>query len=369
MKAVLIITRADSEFGYGHLSRMVSLASFLRSERGYSVTTLLLGDEKSLGFARSLGETMYFFPAWELKWSMRRSLLKEAIESCLPKAYPEVVIFDVYDFFDTFWGKGLFRKIFPSSLFLGFDIYHGEAEKRKERKSYKPVALDVTVNATLSPFGRWESRKGNARFLVGTDYLILPSALLKLPKWEFRQDSKSVSIFLGAGEVEMLSRLLEELSRIETDLVFRVFTSQPEVLVRYASGRIEIGSLLPVKEFLVNLSRSKFAIVSAGLSLYESAYLGVPVIIVPVVQHQFSTALKFIERGFGVLVKPARITFGSRLMEALRFFEDEEFLKRQSAIGLSLLDGKGIYRVADVIDELSLGKAKETAPTSPAEGP
>ena len=356
MRSALIISRADAEFGYGHLSRMLTLARFLRNERGFTVSTLLLGDEKSLAFARDRGETVLFFPSWELKFAIRRTLLRELLNEKYPlhKDHPSVIIFDVYDFFDTFWGRGLFKKMFPLSSFIGLDIYHTRLrDERVERKNYQPVEFKCIINSLLSPIGMGESEQAGIRILYGTDFLILPPEIFEVAKWNYNDQLRKVTVFLGGGEVKYLLRLTRELSSSAfKEYEFQVFTGRAEAQTVPISANVHLRPLCEQTVFLRELSTSRFAIVSAGQTLYEVAHLGVPAVVIPVVPHQLSTAHKLSERGFGVCVRPRPAGFGASLKSAIQKLEDKDFLMAQSRAGMALVDGKGIYRVSEVIESL-----------------
>jgi len=72
-----------------------------------------------------------------------------------------------------------------------------------------------------------------------------------------------------------------------------------------------------------------------------------------VVPHQLSTAQKLAERGFGVCVYPRPASFGASLRSAIQKLQDKDFLVTQSKAGMALIDGKGIYRVSEVIESLA----------------
>ncbi len=360
MKSALIISRADSEFGYGHLSRVAVLAKFLRSQRNFEVKTILLGDERSLTFARTLGEPVTFFPSWELKWSIRRTLLRNLLEKTYPDDRPQIVIFDLYDFFDTFWGRGLIRKVFPFSSCIGLDIYRSFAtDVTKERKNYKPVQLDCVVNSLLSPFGSFEKYKSGVKVYFGTKFMILPPVIAEIKKWRLMKGNDKVTIFLGGGGTRFLRELLLECASLAPlNLRFEVYASFPELIQDLRSDTLNVKPLTMDRSFLTELATSRFVIASAGSVLYQLAYLGVPVIVVPVVAHQLGTARKFSDMGYGRVVLPGARDFRAKLNKALLDFMEKELLTRQSEVGKKLVDDKGIIRVTEIIEETIAQKSR-----------
>jgi len=346
----LLLTRADSASGYEHLQRTLTLAGHLAGQRGFGVKTVLMGDEKSLQHCRELGLSVVFFPAWELKLAVRRHLLAQLLRGLYLLAAPHLLVFDGYDFSDTYWGRSFFADLFPNSVFFGLDIYrHRDGAERPEREPYQPVNLQWIVNSLHAPFGRQESREGNARVFFGTDYLILPPTIARAPRWRPTDDAP-VAVYLHGRAARATHRLLSVLAEAAfSEHRFHIFTDHSELFSHYISPRIAISEPVPQERFLAAFTGSLFGITSAGFSLCELAHLGVPLIIVPVSLAEYGSAEKFIEQGFGELVTAGSLGFKSRLRAALTRMSDEALRKRYSECGRKLIDDRGLSRVGDLM--------------------
>jgi len=358
---VLIITRADSSIGYEHILRSITLARHLRMELGADTQIVLLGDENSLGYTRRQKEQALFFPSWELRWAVRHKLLAELLQRRYPFYKPHLVVFDTYAFADTYWGRGIFRQLFPLSAFFGLDIYpHRSQQQRPERKAYQPVALDFIVNSQLAPFGSNESEVDGALLYYGTDYLVLPLELLATPPWRPPQrGNDTIPVFLGGGASTAAHRVLSALSssRFEQRR-FRFFSNHPKLAQKFAWGGVSVDKLPGGVEFYRAFRSAPFGIVSCGPRLYDLAYLGVPLIMVPIGAHEVSTAQKTVDAGFGLVVLPRERDLEEQMGQAMQRLEASEFTQKQSELGRQLIDGQGIHRVTAIM-ERALERARE----------
>jgi len=360
---ILLLTRADAEFGHGHLSRSVTLAQALRREPDTEVQVVLLGDETALQHARNLCEEVLFFPAWELKWASRRKLLAGLLRHRYPFYKPHVVIFDMYDFADTFWARELFPQLFPLSVLFGLDVYTRNSP-RTERAPYRAPRFHYVVNSLLAPFGAMQTEANGQKRFVGTDYLILPAELKSLKRWKpaKRHGSAPVPVFLGGGEVVVAAGLVQALGGKALRHHRFAFITNYQGLHGQIPPNVEVWPLAESRRAFYQLFLdAPFGISSCGLTLYELAHLGVPLVLVPVVAHQVSTAGKFAAAGFGVPVLPTERDIPAAVAEAVAQIEDMPFRRAQSEAGRRLVDGGGLKRVAALIRHSAREAARRLA--------
>ncbi len=351
-KPTLIITRADAAFGHGHLTRSLTLAPALRRE-GVRTEVLLLGDEPALLHTYVRREKVKFFPSWELSYALRRQQLAQAISELFPEERPQLVIFDMYDFADTYWARRFFGEQFPDAVFVGLDIYNrSKREPFPEREAYKPVAFSLIINSLLAPFGAQESEADGVRLLYGTDYLILPPELAASPKWEPSRIDAPIPVIFSSNlrldqAVNQVLLPAQNVMRSLKELHCRRFVTHatfPDMIERYTGKNTEVRPLVPPEDIYNLLAGSPCAVVSAGTVLYEAAHLGVPVAIVPAVAHEQVTARKFADAGYGIYID-GRSNAAMQLREAVTKLTQREFALGQSDAGRKLVDGKGLERV------------------------
>lgn len=358
-KSTLIITRADAAFGHGHLARSLTLAAALRGE-GAKVEVLLLGDEGALQHARARKEPVNFFPSWELRYAMRRSMLSQLLCDLYQGKRPHLAVFDMYDFADTYWARRFFSELFPDAVFVGLDIYNrSKGEERPEREAYKPVAIRLIINSLLAPFGSHETEISGVRALCGTDYLILPPELTQAAMWREGGVDAAIPVMLGASirdshdlaQIKPVTmRAIHALNEL-TERRFALLSAYPDALAPLCRENVKPVRLLAPAKFYEMLAASQCAIVSAGVTLYEAAHLGVPVAIIPAAPHEQVTARKFTEAGYGIQIN-ARGDVASQLRSALAKLAQPAFAREQSAAGRRLVDGKGLERVMRELREI-----------------
>ncbi len=357
---VLIITRADSTFGYEHLLRSTTLARHLRTELGADTQIVLLGDESALGHMRRRKEQALFFPSWELRWSIRRKLLADLLRKRYPFYKPHLVVFDSYDFADTYWGRELLRELLPLSAFLGLDIYpHRSRRRRPERRAYRPVSLDCIINSQLAPFGSNEDVREGVKHYYGTDYLVLPLEILATPPWRLPPGKDvSIPVFFGDRSSAATRRMLAVLSgpRFE-QRKFRLFSDHPQLARKFIRGGVTAEKLPRGVEFYRAFRSAPFGIVSCRPHLYSLAYLGVPLVVCPIGAHEISTAEKTSAAGYGLIALPRTRSLEEQLEHTMRRLSEPEFARRQSERGRQLIDGKGIHRVTAIVKRV-LEKAR-----------
>jgi spore coat polysaccharide biosynthesis predicted glycosyltransferase SpsG len=356
-KSTLIITRADAAFGQGHLARSLTLAAALRDE-GAHVETLLLGDEGALQHARTRREPVVFFPSWELRYAMRRALLAQLLCELYPRQKPRLAVFDMYDFADTYWARRFFSEQLPDTIFIGLDIYKRvEQPQRPERSVYRPVAFSVIINSLLAPFGSQERKAAGVRILIGTDYLILTPELRDAPKWAPPAGKHAPIPVLLSGSVRqandltqlkpavrIILRALKEMPESQ----FTVLSAYPDALAPLCEDNAETKPLLTPAKFYRLLASSPCSVLSAGVSLYEAAHLGVPTAIAPVASHERATAQKFADAGYGMTIN-LRGNAAASLKEILSRLMRPDVAHAQSSAGKKLVDGRGLERVLAVL--------------------
>ena len=102
--------------------------------------------------------------------------------------------------------------------------------------------------------------------------------------------------------------------------------------------------------FLGLLVKQDLVICAGGRTLYESAYLGRPTIVVPSIEHEDVTAQEYSK-----LTKCPNVGLWSdktpqKINDAMVQYENIEFRKEVSALGRSLVDGNAYNRIMNIIN-------------------
>jgi spore coat polysaccharide biosynthesis predicted glycosyltransferase SpsG len=100
------------------------------------------------------------------------------------------------------------------------------------------------------------------------------------------------------------------------------------------------------------LLESDFIFTAGGNTLYESACAGTPPIVLYEDEHEKENGLMFERHGFGYCLGKGLDITKSDILDAVKRFEDIKARQAHSSKGKGLVDGKGSYRILDIIERL-----------------
>ncbi len=206
-----------------------------------------------------------------------------------------------------------------------------------------PVASDLAIDGSLA------ARRpvaGASRTLLGPRFMIVDPAIARTRR--VRQPGR-VIIALGGGPRVGLARAIAKALRTEC----------PALRVQIAAGfaapgdRIEAGVELlgPRRSLAPALARASVAVVAGGVTLYEAAALGVPVVAVPVVAGQRAAVTAFDRAGAAVAAPPRSPRRIARAAAAL--LGDASRAGQLARTARRLVDGRGTERVASALMRLA----------------
>lgn len=241
---------------------------------------------------------------------------------------------------------------------------HAAAWVRRARRLGVPVATvhdlglgyvhsDLAIDGSVRPHEAMRAARGD---LSGPAYAILDP---RVERWRNRRDEVvepgRVLIALGGGE-----HVLTQAAGLAAALARR----HPGVRIRVAAGftrrelpTLPVGEWITVRDGLAEeLARCDVALLAGGVSLYEACALGVPGVALALTPAQTLTIRAIAAAGAvidGGLASrrhadPSRV---ARLVGQL--LTNGRTRRRVSAAGRLLVDGRGVYRVADRIRGLA----------------
>jgi UDP:flavonoid glycosyltransferase YjiC (YdhE family) len=231
---------------------------------------------------------------------------------------------------------------------------------------YGPAAetARLVVNALLSPLAPGERSTNAGRIVSGARWLQLPPEATKL---------RSVTIpTLRALETELASPLPSEPGPVR--MVLLNFGGQPRpeltalaldaLRISGYTGKVSVAPSAAVgdsrglevdwhpsgPEFHSLLAASDLAICAGGLTLYEAAFLGVPAICIPLVEHQADTARKIEAAGACLDAgRPEGLSAESLSRIVAGLIASWNLRGGMAAAGMRLTDGRGLQRTAEAI--------------------
>ncbi len=221
---------------------------------------------------------------------------------------------------------------------------------------------DVIVSSGLSPIDRPAVRRGSAGVCYeGPKYIVLDPSYDHVDPIDIRRSIDTVVVSMGGSDPTGLTmRIIGALKQggIDANLVVVLgpgctAREQVECSLRGYKGQWSLVSgaatLAPI------LSRADLAILAGGRTTFEAAFLGVPGIVVPSIQHEERLARAFAAKGgFLSLDKGWRLPdgpFERDLLSSLVALRRRSLRKTMSVRLRQLVDGHGRKRVARLIHD------------------
>lgn len=312
---VLFRAAAGPAVGFGHLVRCRSIARAL----GVIPTVSLRGSRQTAGTASMRGFEVRFGGTALLSGASR----------------PDVLVIDD-----------------PSAE-------HAERWVRRAREVRMPVATlhdvglayvasDLVVDGSIAP------RTDGDLTLGGPTYAALDPSIANAQSGSSRV-RRGVLIALGGGA---------HVARWGQALAIAILERRPDTCVRIAAGFTSkpaagtdprVSWVLAPYGLAEELRQAEVAVVGGGLTLYEAAALSAPAVAVAVVDAQRPTIQGFVRRRAavdgGTLTDTASVERVSDEVTALLSCRSKA--RRLGQAGARLVDGRGVFRVADALRRLA----------------
>jgi spore coat polysaccharide biosynthesis predicted glycosyltransferase SpsG len=166
---------------------------------------------------------------------------------------------------------------------------------------------------------------------------------------------REVVISLGGGWDRggiqpCLDALARRRERIRVQVLTTAANPSAPALQAWAAehGRGWVEVQIDARDFASRLAAADLAIIAGGTTTFETAYLGVPALIIQIADNQAGQAAAWSHLGVADDLGPLATLDGHRLEAALDgIIADSGRRKHMSDTGQALVDGQGVYRVAD----------------------
>ncbi len=185
------------------------------------------------------------------------------------------------------------------------------------------------------------------------DYFGPPYAILSPDILELRNRSapaaageiQTVVCFFGTFDPRAHWKHLRPLTERFPKMSFKWFTQTAQT----PRGNLEILQLSH-DAFLESLLKSDLALISGGVTLFETMALGRPAVVLPQAPHETAQAELFSTDGAAILVPSPTVELLASLMDALN--RTPERLRRMREKSMALVDGRGLERFMEVARRL-----------------
>lgn len=346
LKKLLIRTDGSREIGFGHIVRAATIARNL--PEGWEYLIYARNDEKVVNYLESNGFNYDVIPpdvVTETEAGMIIDKIKEENTS--------ILMLDIRDTEVEFIRN--IRRATAIPVITFDDLGSG----RYEANHVFDANLSYEDNDKLPN----PSNNGRPVFHLGPEFIILNPQILDYRfEPEAVKDDAPFKILVamgGADTAAITSPICKALSEDRgSDMVVRAIQgpgARPDAeLEKLCESDERFKLIINPPDLIKEISRADLVIGGGGVTLFETACLGKPVLIYYQAEHQKMNAKVFINAGAAVAMGAADEFDAHNLQKtvfALRSDRDRRL--EMGRTGRELVDGKGLHRFLEVIQEVS----------------
>ncbi|UZD73957.1 PseG/SpsG family protein [Bacillus siamensis] len=332
---VLIFADGGREIGMGHAVRMKLLAGAILNKCSITFYT-----NKEASSYLSADQ-------WEVIIKPDKGQ-KEFIVREINRQAPDMLIFDVLDM-PSDWLEEIRRH--SSARIVLFE----------EKREHVIHLCDAVINGIYGGLKSRTMKMGRAVIYEGPEYIILHPEFEKAKQhYQLRKECRTILVSLGGSDPKKLvfkvieaCRRIPDIHRKQVIIVMGGAAAHADD-VRTLIAQMPYAEMVrQTNDMAALLTRADMAVVSGGITLYETICTGVPCIVLSQVAHQTVTAEKFAARGAAVHLglgehTPADVLL--RHMSELAADYPRRLGLHQN--GTPLVDGRGIKRAAAILYDL-----------------
>lgn len=222
------------------------------------------------------------------------------------------------------------------------------------------VVLDSLGNFTRSPdflindtivksFAEYPAISNLTKLLIGPQYFIIDSNIHPVAP---KPTVENILLTMGGSDpagltVKILRSIADHLTKYKLNVVLGPLFTEHEKVYEIAKAHGNIVVQQDPDNFIGLMSRQDVIITAGGRTLYECAYLGKPVLIIPSIEHEALMAAAY-AKATGSLFLPVweDAVSGHRVSEALNYYSNNYSIRKaifQSSI--KMVDGNGVERI------------------------
>ena len=171
-----------------------------------------------------------------------------------------------------------------------------------------------------------------------------------LSNWLKNKNNKSI-IYISMGSLlspsdELIQEIINGISDTDYSVVWSIRNKN---IPNIDSSKYYTSSWIPQATLLQHQSISMTIMHGGSNGIHESLYLGIPIIVIPVLGDQFDWAIRVSDAGVGVQLLPHQLT-SSFLKQSIKTVENGGY--REKAVKMSVLMKRagGVRKAADLVE-------------------
>ncbi|WP_353854279.1 spore coat protein [Bacillus sp. Bos-x628] len=336
-KKIMIVVYGGFLRGMGHVVRMKRLAKELLQE----------GNQLFFYTNEQVCVEMLSHPEWHVVKVQEANALFE-LQQAIGVIGPNLLLIDVLEY-----DLKTLQMIKASCGSVRLVLFE---EKREEACQL----ADVVVNGIYGGLEQQHIQVNGTEHFSGTSYLLLDHEICKLKDtYEVRKECKKVVISLGGSDPRgLLSKVVSALISTNHLNILAVSGSASQTNEQEETEHIQF--IRHTDQLSTRLWEADLALVAGGMTLYEAVCIGVPCIVLSQVDHQAVTASRFAKKGACFHLGLGDRVDEKDILQAVQKLSNSYFLRKSIHLnGRTLIDGKGIKRVKNILINLMNHHQKE----------
>lgn len=328
--------------GMGHLYETRTLAKYLKREYDFEIVFITRNNRAALDLI-----DREQFRTYVLKYNISRNEELQEIKRILGIECPQVLILDVIK---NCHNSSFIRKLKSYTKSCNVVVITNAHEKSE-------VASDIVINPSLYQKEEYYKHNKNTKYYLGFDYLILPVEYLTVNnKLNFGDNVEKVMVCMGGSDHNNLTfEVLKVIDKSKHEFCCDVilnssFFPKEKVYGFLKTLRHNVKVHYDLDGILDCLLQTDMAITAGGNTHIERLCAGVPGIVINQLMHQAKISQKIAELGATVDLGFYKNVNSESILGAFNtLVENKDMRKHMSEYGRSLVDGKGIERVSNII--------------------
>lgn len=332
----LLVIRCDgyADIGLGHVVRCMAIANHLRDKHGIGIVFAMADRSPGPQMIQEAGFSLELFDGKgsEGNW-LEQLIMRKQANGVLLDVRTDLAANQVKD-----WrSKGLLIAVLDDG---------------SERRLYADLAFYPPVPQLQDM--SWDGFTGD--LLAGWDWIPLrPEFCQKLPTPSNK--TPQIVITMGGSDPAGLSLLaLKALERLDFPLAVRLITGRSfshgqQLANLFQNLHIPVSILEDVKDMPGAVVDADLVIASFGVTAYELAALGVPMVLLSITDDHARSASALQQAGMALSLGHYSAITETTLADSIRKLANDVSLLNRMRVAGNLVDGKGADRIAGKINE------------------
>jgi spore coat polysaccharide biosynthesis predicted glycosyltransferase SpsG len=318
----------------GHITRSLILTSKLA--RDYEITFLMKNYEDGVEYVKTHG--------WNVKTLNITDDSDQSLIDYCSDISPSIIIFDLPQF------------NYP--LFTDYAKTHGVRVIVFDIKGRVKGNPDIIINDSFVPdLVHYNISNDLTKTYIGPDYFLLAPQYQSQKKAILKRNVSDIVITMGGSDpagltIKILSAIRKKpLIHLHFHVILGPAFGNCEYVKKMFYDIPFITVYVNPVNFLDILAAADIAITAAGRTLLECSYLGIPVIVVPSIEHEELTAIEFSKKTAALNIGLWNDDYSvKRIQDAIVLYSNNyEIRKTVSDSEKKLIDGCGLFRILEII--------------------